>query len=106
MTDEMTMADAKLHVADQDRKRALKAIEGERQKVDRAAATAKKARARFEKTVAAAITSRPDKVDWYNHPGPLDPAQVRAAGKLSPDQVHRLMERQRADAKPKKKGRR
>ena len=104
MTDEMTAATAKLHVAEQDRKRALKAIANERAKLDRAEATRKKAKDRFERTIAKAVTSDPTKVDWYTRPGPLRADQVREAAKLNSVQLHRLMERQRRVPKGRKKG--
>jgi hypothetical protein len=95
--EELTANDAKLHIAEQDRRRALKVIQEERARLDRAEANHKKARARFERTIARAVTSDAAKEDWYTRPGPLPADQVREAARLNSTQLHRLMKRHRND---------
>jgi aryl carrier-like protein len=95
MADEFNANEAKLTIAEQDRVRALKAIEKERQRWDRAKATESKTRNRFEDLIAKAVSNEPLKVDWYQRPGPLASDQVRTAAKLDSVQLHRLMERYR-----------
>lgn len=89
----MTAAEAKLEVADQDRRQALKALQVEKGRSDRAKESARKARDRFEKAVALAVSSRPTAPDWYSHVGPLPQAQVREALGLSSMALHRIMDR-------------
>lgn len=59
----------------------------------------------FNKTVALAVSSEPNRIDWYDHPGPLDRRIVMEAAGLTTVALHRLMERYRLANPPKRRRR-
>lgn len=91
----MTATEAKLTVAAQDKIKLIKALEKEQTAALAAKATANKRRNRFERTVAIAVSAKPDREDWYEHPGPVPASDVRKALGLSTMQMHRIMARYR-----------
>jgi hypothetical protein len=95
---QMSGAEAKILVADQDRKSAVKALAATQARVDRAKASYARAGRVRDKAVALAVSAKPDRDDWYSHPGPVPAREVRDALGLSTMQLHRLMERYRKRA--------
>lgn len=69
-------------------------------------------RARDERArlVATYVSSKPERVDWYLHPGELTHAEVIKFAGLTENELHKLMQRYvataRKEAKPKARKRR
>ena len=76
------------------RERAAKIAELRRQ-ADGAKERARKAQDRFERAVALHASTRPEREDWYEHPGELPRKTLLDASKLNTMGLHRIMERYR-----------
>lgn len=103
MTDGLDKTNVKLHIAHQDQRKAMKALKDEKAQLERAEANLKKRKVKFEKNLAAAVTTDPTRVDWYTKPGPLPADQVRDELRINSTQLHRVMERRRKEATQKRK---
>lgn len=65
---------------------------------------AKAHKVKLDRMVAQVVSSKPEREDWYAHPGVLHRDAVLEATGLSTVALHRLMERYRATApKPKRR---
>lgn len=54
--------------------------------------------------VARLVSSKPERVDWYLHPGDLTHAEVMRYAALTQSELHRLMQRHGATARKEKPG--
>lgn len=56
---------------------------------------AKRAQARFERAVALLASDKPEREDWYEHPGAMPRKALLEASGLNTMGLHRIMERYR-----------
>ncbi|MGC2652119.1 MAG: hypothetical protein WA317_00630 [Mycobacterium sp.] len=92
---EVTYAEAQAIAAEQRRQELVQRLDAAQARAEAAAKKHAGEKARFERAVALLVSSHPERVDWYDHPGALDRDTVRAAARLSTVALHRLMERNR-----------
>jgi len=83
------------------KERAAKIRELKRQ-ADASKERARKAQERYERAVVLTASTRPDREDWYEHPGELPRKQLLEAAKLNTMMLHRIMERYRKNHSTKK----
>lgn len=92
-TTEFSYEDAAVQATEQRRDELLNELAELRRKADAAKERARKAQDKFERMVVMLATSKPDRVDWYNHPGVVDRKKLLKRGKISNMMLHRIMNR-------------
>ena len=98
-SDGFDFAEAESLVAHEQRRELVTKIVELRRQADSARERAKKAQQRFERAVALMASERPEREDWYEHPGALPRKVLVQASGLSTVSLHRIMERYRRTRK-------
>lgn len=103
---ELSYAQAQRTARAQTSREAMSKVKELRRQADGARERSRKAQERFENTVALIASEKPERPDWYEHPGVLSRKQIALASGLNSMQMSRVMERYRTRRAKGKKGKR
>jgi hypothetical protein len=96
--DELTFDEAQGLAVEQLRAERAGKIRELRRQLDVSKERTRRAQARFDRAVVLTASTRPDREDWYEHPGELPRKTLLAAAELNTMGLHRIMERYRKTA--------
>jgi len=91
----MDYAEAQASVTSAQRRELVTKVKELKRQADGAKERARKAQEKFERTVVLLASEKPEREDWYEHPGALPRKVLAQASGLSTVALHRAMERYR-----------